>query len=30
LGEIPGMDEDDGEGQEQANDVEVIRSHRRQ
>ncbi len=30
LGEIPGVNEDDGEGQEQANDVEVIRSHRRQ
>lgn len=30
LGEIPGVNEDDGEGQEQANDVEVIRPHRRQ
>ena len=30
LGEIPGVNEDDGEGQEQANDVEIIRSHRRQ
>ena len=30
LGEIPGVNEDDGESQEQANDVEVIRPHRRQ
>ena len=30
LGEIPAVDEDDREGQEQANDVKVIRPHRKQ